>query len=243
MKKLLLVLSMLICIFAITACSSKKAKEDETYNGMTKQDLQESSENLLDTLVGFSDEELKSYLTSSDTITVGLIESWQKIKDRVGNKVEFEKFEVTESGHSVTTVLTEKFEKRSVILTINYDSEMTVTSITTDVIYSTNEIMKKAGLNTIMGIGTVFCILILISLLISCFSLIPKIQAFFEKKEQVQEDVSVQSETAPAVEENLTDDLELVAVISAAIAASTGTSTDSFVVRTIKRRNNKWQKA
>ena len=32
------------------------------------------------------------------------------------------------------------------------------------------------------------------------------------------------------------DDLELVAIVSAAIAASTGSSTDDFVVRSIKRR-------
>ena len=46
-------------------------------------------------------------------------------------------------------------------------------------------------------------------------------------------------------EVELSDDLELVAVISAAIAASEGqTSTDGFVVRSIKRANkNKWQKA
>ena len=42
---------------------------------------------------------------------------------------------------------------------------------------------------------------------------------------------------APVVEEvSQTDDLELVAVIAAAIAAATGTSTDDFVVRSIKRR-------
>ena len=42
-------------------------------------------------------------------------------------------------------------------------------------------------------------------------------------------------------EEELSDDLELVAVITAAIAASAGTSTDGFVVRSIRRSNNsKW---
>ena len=47
-----------------------------------------------------------------------------------------------------------------------------------------------------------------------------------------------------AVEEELVDDLELVAVISAAIAAYTGTSSDGFVVRSIKRSTtNKWKKA
>ena len=47
-----------------------------------------------------------------------------------------------------------------------------------------------------------------------------------------------------AAEEELADDLELVAVIAAAIAAYTGTSTDDFVVRSIKRSTtNKWKKA
>ncbi|MBR5584493.1 MAG: OadG family protein, partial [Lachnospiraceae bacterium] len=47
-----------------------------------------------------------------------------------------------------------------------------------------------------------------------------------------------------AAEEELVDDLELVAVISAAIAAYTGSSSDGFVVRSIKRSaSNKWKKA
>ena len=46
---------------------------------------------------------------------------------------------------------------------------------------------------------------------------------------------------APVASEELCDDLELVAVIAAAIAAAEGTSTDSFVVRSIRRRpSNKW---
>ena len=41
-----------------------------------------------------------------------------------------------------------------------------------------------------------------------------------------------------------TDDLELVAVIAAAIAAAENTSTDSFVVRSIKKVNkSKWRNA
>ena len=48
---------------------------------------------------------------------------------------------------------------------------------------------------------------------------------------------AVVTNTPQVVEEApLTDDLELIAVISAAIAASEGTSTDSFVVRSIHRR-------
>lgn len=42
----------------------------------------------------------------------------------------------------------------------------------------------------------------------------------------------------PAVEEEV-DDTELIAVIAAAIAASEGTSTDGFVVRSIRKINRK----
>lgn len=46
------------------------------------------------------------------------------------------------------------------------------------------------------------------------------------------------------VEKNEIEDLELVAVITAAIAAAEGVSSDAFVVRSIKKANkNKWQRA
>ena len=54
------------------------------------------------------------------------------------------------------------------------------------------------------------------------------------KKDQIINANDGKTETSDDV--NVTDDLELIAVISAAIAASTGSSTDSFVVRSIKRR-------
>ena len=64
-----------------------------------------------------------------------------------------------------------------------------------------------------------------------------------------QEDnfVPVDPANAPAVLDEVSeevDDLELVAVITAAVAASMNTSVDQLVVRSIKRKNtNKWQKA
>lgn len=102
------------------------------------------------------------------------------------------------------------------------------------------EAMARAGLNTLIGMGTVFVVLILISMIINGFAVIPKLQKAFSKKadegQSVKENAAptVQAEE-PAVDE--TDDLELVAVITAAIAASEGAaSTDGFVVRSIIRR-------
>lgn len=99
--------------------------------------------------------------------------------------------------------------------------------------------MSKAALNTVISMAVVFAVLILISLLISCFKIFP----YLEKKKAakaaaaVAGDVEEQTtETVAVNEPQVADDTELVAVIAAAIAASTGTSTSDFVVRSINRR-------
>lgn len=112
-------------------------------------------------------------------------------------------------------------------------------------IYSTGEILEKAGLNTVLGMGTVFCVLIFISIIIWLLKFIPAIEQFFRGRKAKEAPAQAEKEeVVQAVPEaaDLTDDLELVAVISAAIAAAEGTSTDGFVVRSIRRRpSNKWK--
>ena len=56
------------------------------------------------------------------------------------------------------------------------------------------------------------------------------------KKSSVGEKPEVVEEISETVTANEEDDSELIAVIAAAIAASEQTSTDSFVVRSIRRR-------
>ena len=96
--------------------------------------------------------------------------------------------------------------------------------------------MAKAAMNTAMGMGTVFVMLIIISLIISCFTLINKAQKKTESKKAANAPAVAVPAATPVAETPQTDDLELVAVIAAAIAAATGSSTDDFVVRSIKRR-------
>ena len=91
--------------------------------------------------------------------------------------------------------------------------------------------------------GTVFVVLIFISFIISLFKYI----SVFENRKKAKKEAvatpaaSTQEAAAPVVaeEEDLADDLELVAVITAAIAASEGTSTDGLVVRSIRKVNNR----
>lgn len=103
--------------------------------------------------------------------------------------------------------------------------------------------MSIAALNTVIGMGTVFVVLILIIFIISLFRFIPIIQdKLAQRKAGKKGSESIDNTIAQIVEmeENadLSDDLELVAVIAAAIAASEGAaSADGFVVRSIRKAN------
>ena len=109
--------------------------------------------------------------------------------------------------------------------------------------------ISDAGINTVICLAVVFAVLIFISFLISLFKYIPKLEAALSKKDKKTELAAnavvntVSQIEVKEEEEELSDDLELVAVITAAIAASAGTSTDGFVVRSIRRSNNsRWAK-
>lgn len=114
-------------------------------------------------------------------------------------------------------------------------------------VYSKKELMASAGRNTIIGMGTVFVVLIFISFIISLFKFLPALFAPKPKLPQIKEEIKPQApvaapKTVAAASENLMNDAELVAVITAAIYAASadmgGTgavSKDRLVVRSIRR--------
>ena len=102
-----------------------------------------------------------------------------------------------------------------------------------------------AGLNTLLGMGMAFAVLILISLVIGLFPLINKTQAprVKEKKSKEPSVVSENTETAQEREEIEQEQDEISAVIAAAIAAyeseTEGKGSGGYFVRSvIKRRNS-----
>ncbi len=107
---------------------------------------------------------------------------------------------------------------------------------------SLGTLLKTATVYTIIGIGTVFLVLIFISLLISCFKYI---HAWEEGKKKAAAPAPKAASAAPAVKPatapavtgpDLSDDAELVAVMTAAIAAYEGSATSNgLVVRSIRR--------
>lgn len=110
-------------------------------------------------------------------------------------------------------------------------------SIISNVKYTFGELMKNAGLNTLLGMGTVFSVLILIMFVIMLFEIPSKMKKKSADAEQKTSSVDKAVEQIAANEEAQEDDTELIAVISAAIAAYEGSnaSGDGYVVRSIRR--------
>lgn len=254
-KRIIMMLCICMCILGLAACGTDP--KDVDYNGMTYDELENSALSTWETIQAMDVEQLEMVIAQIDAMSeaeritfyesnegakeqVVLFRSWVEVSKQVGAYVGVDSFTVTKSGKSTTTDLTLQFEQRPVVLSIVYKNrDMSVENTTVDLVYSTGEKMQRALMNTVMGMGTVFVMLIIICLIISCFSFIPKIENKLKaRKEKGNADTAAEAAVQIPVQEYVpeTDDLELVAVIAAAIAASTGQSTDDFVVRSIKRR-------
>lgn len=240
MKKLFTVLCMAACLFgfSVNTFAAEDVKSQDAYISYGA-----NLDSLVQELAAYSDEELNTLLSSATSEQdVQLLESWLAVKDELGAYVGVLECEAEEGKTEITVTMKFDFENRDVIMTYTANSE--TANIGFEKVLTKGEIFKKAGMNTLIGMGTVFFVLIFISLIIGTFKYIPNgAEKKNAKKAEpaLEKEIELPSEDA---EENLTDDLELVAVITAAIAAAEGTSTDGVVIRSIKRANNaKWKRA
>lgn len=244
-KKISLMLCLCIMTLAMTACGADPTTVD--YYGTSYSDLQENAQGLVTSMAALSDAELAETLAyyeqyknqyAEASALANVLSSWQTVTAEVGEFEGLGGFSVDKANGTVTVDQIAAFSERDVevsfVYEYNYTTEtLEMTDAITDKVYTLGEKMEKAALNTLMGMGTVFCVLILISLIIYCFKFISLIGAPKKKETEPEAPAAPAAET---VNEEPADDLELVAVISAAIAASEGTTTDSFVVRSIHRR-------
>lgn len=237
MKKLWTLLCVVLCIFGMTACGGSSEKEEDA---VTEQyaDLQESMENRLASLLELSEDEVNTKLSEDEA------KAWLEVAPKLGEYVGTTDFSLSVDDGKITGILESDFTEHDLTMTVVVDEE---TGYADSISYSRDlsigEILSKAALNTVIGMGVVFAVLIFIAFLISCFKYIPDFSKKEEKPAAAPAPV-VTPVAAPVEEEDLSDDLELVAVITAAIAASEGTSTEGFVVRSIKRAPGaKWKRA
>lgn len=258
-KRIIAMLCICMCVLGLAACGTDPKSVD--YNGKTYEELEEYAKTTWESIQSTDISQMEPIVAEIDAMSeaerialmeandgleenYNLIKSWIAVSEEAGTYVDIDSFNVTKTGKTTTTDLLVDFDKRPVMLSIVYKNrDMSVESTTVELVYTTSEKMLKAALNTVMGMGTVFAMLIIISAVISLFRFIPILENKVKNRnaDVPEKTAAGTTSTAAAIPEAAvsaaeTDNYELVAVIAAAIAASTGQSTDDFVVRSIKRR-------
>lgn len=262
MKKFLVSVCTIACILGLTSCGNEKTLSgyEQQKAAFAQQAATEKVLPLMTTLTSeansgvfdeYTAEEIEYVVGNEYSLNVDGyavqkgIESFQSAIEKIGAVTGYGETSVEIDGDEITVHVTVNGEKKTADaeLIFSNDMFMVLQSAALNPNSTFGEKMGKAGLNTLIGMGTVFLVLILISFIISAFGVIPRIQARFEKKKKEEAGETKPAAPAapvPAVEqetgEDVTDDPELVAVIAAAIAASEGAaSADGFVVRSVRR--------
>jgi len=262
-KRLLALVCMIACIFGLTACGSEKALT-ETEQQKLEIAKQIATQKFVPMFVEFMNDEAVGYFADYGTEELEYVfgteynlnvdgyavmmamSSFNLAADSVGQYQGIVDADAKIKGDQIIVEVdilgSEKNATAEIILA--NDMFFTLEGAALNPNETMSELMVKAGLNTLVGMGTVFVVLILISGIISCFKLISKVQSGSGTKPEAKKtEVSTGIDNAVAqiaAKEAVVDEsnnLELVAVIAAAIAASQGAaSTDGLVVRSIIRR-------
>ena len=242
LKKASSVFTAVVCAASITFSGASLVMADSEIDDQTKTTIETTAEGLTDTIIPLTDEEIAAYQESGDAFTESAMTAWDSVREELGDLKETGSAEIEFSDDQYTATVPAEFEKEDAEFIYVFDKNLTPTSMSVDVKYSFATNMKNAALNTVMGLGTVFVILVMLIFLISLFQFIPGSGAQQEKaKKKAAEEAAANPAPAPvaAAPVQEADNSELIAVIAAAIAASEGTSTDGFVVRSIRKINRK----
>lgn len=240
--KVLLTLCIILGMFSMNVLAADKPFEYED------EEIISTVQSIVTEITAFNENELEYYTKNSLGITKTACEIYLDYvrNDTLGEFVEFKDSDVENTKDSAIITITAAYEKTDLEMVVTYKqvgTSIVPADLTIELIDngSTSKLdsIKNAGLNTVMGLSTVVIMLLFISFLISLFKIIPVMQEKYElkKKNKNAAEAAVENAVAQIAEkEELVDDTELVAVITAAICAATNSSKDGFVVRSIRKR-------
>lgn len=253
-KKISLLLCALMMLLCLSGCTEKTTNANPNttmmqqvaeaivvgFSGMAETDF-EQFEKMSDFRLNYT--MMQSNLPIEAADFRYMMKSWKAAVEENGTYLSHGeyKLETKSNGFALTTET--KFEDATVDMVFTFDNEENLISMDVSGQMQTSVIFRRAGLNTILGMGIVFVVLIMLAFIIYLMKYIPRLLNEDKEKNAGHKAVTAQTEVdmSNQMNVNLVDDLELVAVITAAIAAQEGKSADGFVVRSIRRRpSNHW---
>lgn len=251
LKKVLLTCMLTLSVFALSGCNSKSA-EDTSIDAMTQVAIEQGAEQMLMQFVSLPDDQIDELIEYNEdmqnTVLASGLNSWKGAKKDLGEFVGIESITTEKkSDGSYVSVVTAEFAERKCDFTLGLNKRQTeYTELVFSPDFAMGELLGQAAGNLVVGMGTVFAILIFIAWVISLFKYISVIgDKKAKKKEKAAEIKPVDTPAAPApVAKPMTSDDELQVVIAAAIAAyesETGHTgrvcANGITVRSIRRKN------
>lgn len=264
MKKFLSAICIVFCLLSLSACENQQVEESQVTsqhvenakslaNSMTAflvtffdetQAEAIKSEHNAESLELLFDENYQVYVNGNGILKA--VDSFQSAYDAFGKLVSIDEITSQVNGEYIYVYLQVTGEKKTgeIEYIFSNDYFVRLESATLNVEYTLTEKMKSAALNTVIGLTVVFSVLTLISFIISTFTLFGKDKHNNHTSKNLElrnvlEPMRVPFSESKDVTEKLEDDLELVAVITAAIMAYREKENEqeiSFVVRSIRKR-------
>lgn len=269
-KRIWLALCMSVLLLALSGCAASSDTQEEL-DPTVVITMQQGAQQYLALFSSLTDEQLDQYIAQSeankDYVMESAFKSWDNVKDDLGAYVSSGIVTVEETDDGYIARLQAAFEKRNMEFSLIVSDDLSeIEGISFTPEYTVAEKMSKAAMNTLIGMGVVFLVLIFISWLISLFKYINRFEAKYKEAEAkkaaqaakpaaparapapvqtaasapapVQQAAPTAVPAHPAVfeAEDVSDDMELISVIAAAIAAAEGkTAANGLVVRSVKR--------
>ncbi len=283
MKKTRGIVTALLCIvlaaFMLTGCEKTSSQiENEHKKEIWAENVQDVAEYtdtyFAGTMRSVTYEQFAEALDGGQTVVSKIFDNswanrWKQFTEAHGavKDVNVDLTQRTDKGHYTSRMIVTGEDDQMMALTISYDEAMIpyATSIgdySDDSEETLGSKMSTAAGNTVTGLLVVFCILVGLSLIISCFKFINKVGGEVKPqnkdKKKAPAPAAAAAESAapagPSAEEiDLAKNQELIAVIAAAIAAyedkpvslfmpgDPNAQSEGYVVRSIRRlHNNKW---
>ncbi len=284
--RVLTALGLAACLLSLSACSST-VQENSGLDLFIEESLISQSVELLEEITEVPEDQLDYLIeqnrkSDQEAVAAGL-ESYQSYLSDLGPYVSSIGGNVTKYSDGYEITVDAQFEQRQCDFIIDLDEDLLyINSISFEPVYSLGENMSRAAMNTVLGMGTVFIVLIFMSFVISLFKYIN----IFEEKRKARKSGNKDSDNGQPVQETSAtaadasavtaagaaaavaaaaeipqpaaetvvldvtaaaedeDEMEQLAIMAAMIEHTrNNASTDSLVVRPIKRGSGNWKKS
>lgn len=240
----------------IEEAEGPKINTSEEVNIETEEYILGMLQDILPALNMMGEEEIDASIADAqkagDLLWVSAMESWKNTLRDTGYLETIKEVEIKKAESGYIAHIYAAAEKRDLEISLQFDRRsLEIKALSFNPVYSMEENMRRAAMNTALGMGTVFIVLILISLLIGGFQYIYKTENLLrEKKKRREGDRDRGRESLSAKEaqeeekkkekdpgESLDPEREheLVAVLMAAIAAYSKENTEGLIVKSIRR--------